>query len=367
MRSANDRSNPIDVSRRRLLVVVLTAVVVLGSLPGAALAQSESGVGGTVVVAEGETVDEVSVVAGTVIVDGTVTGDVSALAGNVYVRGDVGGDVSVATGNLEITGTVEGGVSAGAGNVLIGEDAVVGGAFEVGAGQVTIEGELAGDATIGAETITLGESASVGGDLRYGGDLRGNTDAVAGGITEDSTLGMEIAPTLQPFAGWVVAVYAFVLNLLLGAALLAVFPRFSAGVADRVATEPLRTGLAGLGVLVGVPLLIAALAITIVGIPVALAVALAFGFLVWVGIVYGRFAVAAWLLSYADVDNRWLALVVGLAGAALLVRIPFLGDLLNFLIFLLGLGALSVGLYVRARGGREPTTTGPEPGEGPAI
>lgn len=359
MHSASDRSNPIDVSRRRLLVVVLTAVVVLGSLPGAALAQSESGVGGTVVVAEGETVDEVSVVAGTVIVDGTVTGDVSALAGNVYVRGDVGGDVSVATGNLEITGTVEGGVSAGAGNVLIGEDAVVGGAFEVGAGQVTIEGELAGDATIGAETIRLGDGASIAGDLRYDGALEGDTAAVAGDVIRDSRLGVDLAPTIQPLASWLFAVYAFVANLLLGAALLALFPRFSTGVADRVAADPLRTGAIGLAVFVGVPVVLLAIAITVIGIPISLVGAFAFALVVWIAVVYGRFAVGAWLLSLVDVDDRWAALLVGLVVGAVLSQIPVLGGLLNLLIFLLGLGALAMGLYDRRR--REPVAGGPEP------
>jgi cytoskeletal protein CcmA (bactofilin family) len=340
-------------ARRRIAVVVLV-VVLLGTVPAGVAAQSESTVGGTVVVGEGETIDELEAVAGTVVVEGTVTGDVSAAAGDVRIvnGGEVGGDLEAAAGSVTIDGTVDGDVNAGAGSVEVGEDATVGGEFTAGAGNVVIDGTLEGDAAIGAETITLGEEAEIAGDLRYSGDLQGNTDAVAGSITEDSSLGVDIGPTLQPFASWLVSLYTLALNLLLGAALLALFPRFSDGIADRVATDPVRTGLVGLGVLVGIPLLLAAAAITIIGIPFTIVGGFAFALVIWIGIVYGRFAVAAWLLSYADVENRWLALVVGLVGGAILAQIPFLGGLLNFIMLLLGLGALAWGLYGHRRTAR---------------
>ncbi|WP_207586270.1 polymer-forming cytoskeletal protein [Halomontanus rarus] len=344
---------PSRPSPKQLLVLVLIVAVVVGMLPGFALAQSgsQSGVGGTVVVDDGETVSGLSGVAGTVVVreGGTVTGDVSGLAGNVYIHGTVEGDVSAAAGNVEITGTVEGDVATGSGNLVVAEGATIRGALEAGAGNVDIDGTIDGDVTVGAETIRLGEAAAIGGDLRYDGNLQGNTATVAGEITRDSTLGFDVAPTIQPIASWLFAVYALALNLLLGAALLALFPGFSRGVAERVASDPVRTGLVGLGVLVAVPILLIAAAITIVGIPLTIAGAFVFALVSWIGIVYGRFAAAAWLLSRAGTDNRWLALVVGLVGGALLAQVPIVGGLANLLLFLLGLGALSVGLYTHAR------------------
>ncbi|MCU4971966.1 polymer-forming cytoskeletal protein [Halobacteria archaeon AArc-m2/3/4] len=362
---------PSRPSLKQLAVLVLIVAVILGTLPGLVLAQSQSGVGGTVVVADGETVSELSGVAGTVIVQegGTVTGDVSGLAGNVYIHGTVEGDVTAAAGNVEITGTVDGNVATGSGNLLVAEGATIRGTLEAGAGNIRIDGTIDGDVAVGAETITLGEAAAIGGDLRYDGDLQGNTAAVAGEITRDSTLGFDLAPTIQPIASWLFAVYALALNLLLGAALLALFPDFSRGVADRVASDPARTGLVGLGVLVGVPILLIAAAITIVGIPFTIAGAFVFALVSWIAVVYGRFAVAAWLLSKAGEDNRWLALVVGLVGGALLAQVPFVGGLANLLLFLLGLGALSVGLYAHARRhrGRESPSGVPERGSGPGT
>lgn len=344
---------------RPAVVVLLAFVLVVGFLPSTAAAQS--GIGGTVIVEEGETVSEVNSVAGSVIVRGTVAGDVSAFAGDVYVTesGVIEGDLSAAAGNVRIAGTVNGEVASGAGNVRVEETGVVQGSFQVGAGNVIIDGEIAGDATIGAETIRLGDDARIGGSLTYDGNLEGNQGAVEGDITRDRTLGGEIVTDFGPLASAVFSVYAFLFNLILGAFLLAVFPRFSAGVADRVATDPIRTGLVGLGVLIAVPILLLAFAITVIGIPITIVGAFVFVLVVWIGIVYGRYAVGAWLLSLANVGNKWAGLLVGLLIGAILAEVPIVGGLINFLIFLLGLGALSIGLYAHLRGFGSKPAAGP--------
>lgn len=343
-----------ELASRQVFVGLVVLAMLLSLVPAPATAQT--GGGGTIIVDEGETVSEVSAVAGTVVVRGTVTGDVSVLAGDVRVEegGTVEGDLSAAAGNVRISGTVNGVVSAGAGNVHVQETGTVGGNFDVGAGNVIIDGTIEGDATIGAETIRLGEDAEIAGSLTYDGELEGNLGAVQGDITRDPTIGAGLATDFQPLATAVFAAYAFLLNLILGAILLFLFPRFSAEVADRVVTDPVRTGLIGLGLLIAIPVLLLALVITVVGIPLMLVGAIAFTLLAWIGVVYGRFAVGAWLLSLAEVDNRWAALVVGLLLGAIFAQVPVIGGLLNFLIFLLGFGALARGLYGLRQSRAEP-------------
>ncbi|RZH68885.1 bactofilin family protein [Natrinema altunense] len=343
-------------TRSRLVVIAVVALAVAGTVPVLVAAQSNGQTGGTVVVEEGETVETLEGIGGSVVVRGTVTNDVSAVGGDVRVErtGSVGGDLEAAGGSVTIAGTVDGDVAVGAGSLTIAENGTVGQDLTAGVGSATIDGTIEGDAEIGAETIRLGESASIAGDLRYDGDLEGNTDAVAGDVVEDSSLGVDVAPTIQPFASWLFAAYALAVNLLLGAALLALFPRFSDGVADRVASGPVRSGLVGLLVAVGIPVLLIALAITVIGLPLSLVGGFAFGLLLWVGTIYGRFAVAAWLLSLVRLGNRWLALVVGLVAGAALGRlpIPFVGGVINLLVLLLGLGALVRALYGHWRAGR---------------
>ncbi|RQG94642.1 bactofilin family protein [Natrarchaeobius chitinivorans] len=332
---------------RRTALLLAFALVFCVAVPGTAVAQSESQVGGTVVVEEGETIDELEAFAGTVVVEGTVTGDVSAVGGDVRIDGDVGGDLEAVGGSATVAGNVDGDLEAATGTLSIEEDGTVGGDLSAGAGTVVIDGTVDGNAAVGAETIRLGDDAAIAGDLRYGGTLEGNTDAVAGEIRQETTWGWGDETGFETVFSWLFSAYVLALNLVLGAALLLVFPRFSGGVADHVANDPLRTGLVGLGALVGVPVLLVAIAVTIVGLPISFVGGFAFALAIWIAIVYGRFAVAAWVLSLVDVHNRWVALVVGLVAGALVVQIPYFGSLINLLVLLLGLGALARGLYAR--------------------
>lgn len=336
-------------TQRSVLAVLIAMVVVVSIVPGVGAAQS--GVGDSTVVESGERVSDISGVYGTIIIEGTVTGDVSGVAGNIVVRdgGVVEGDFEAAAGSIRIAGTVQGSVSTGAGSIYLTESGLVEGDFDVGAGDVRIEGTIRGDAQVGAETIRLGEAAAIDGSLTYDGSLEGNRDAVSGDITRDRSLGGDIVTDIQPVATWIFAINAFILNLLLGALLLGLFPKFSDSVVDRVRATPLRSGLVGIGLVVGIPIVLILVAITIVGIPVSLAGLLAFLVFAWIGLVYGRFAVGVWLLSAANVDNRWAGLVVGLVLAAILGQIPLIGGGVNLVIFLLGVGSLAISLVTRRR------------------
>lgn len=315
----------------------------LGIIPGQAVAQPT--MGDTVHVAEGETVSEVSALAGSIIIEGTVTGDVSGAAGSVIIDGTVEGDVEVATGSLTINGQVGGDVSAGAGNVHIGEQGSIGGALEIGAGNVRIDGTVVGNAQIGASAIHLGETAEIGGSLTYDGSLSGNLDAVAGETVRDRTLGPTVGQEVQPLAEWLFTIYAFVLNLVLGGILLALFPRYSDSVSEIVRSQPVQSGIVGIGLLIGIPIFLLAMALTILGIPLMVIGVFLFLLVIWISLIYGRFAVGMWALGYFDQHNRYLGLFVGLLIAIILAQIPVLGGLVNFVIFVLGLGAVFSGLY----------------------
>jgi hypothetical protein len=146
------------------------------------------------------------------------------------------------------------------------------------------------------------------------------------------------------------AVYGALANLLLGSIFLVIFPDFSAGVASRVADAPARSAGIGLVTLVGVPIVALVVALTLVGIPLAVVGLLAFGTAVWAGLVYGQYAVGVRALATLDREHRWLALVVGVLGVAVLGIVPVLGALVQFGVLVVGLGALVVGLRRTYRG-----------------
>lgn len=363
---------------RRALVLVVVMALLLQAGTGIAAAQSFEGAAGTVVVEEGETVSSVEAVATTILVRGTVTGDVSGAAANVEVAetGRVGGNLEVAAATIRVAGAVDGNVNAAGANVEISDTATIGGDLEVGASYALVDGAVAGNVVAGAETLELGPNADVGGEFRYdaGTFTESPESMVAGGVVQDSSIQGAAGPDFEPFTipPWVGVVYGLLASFLLGVVLLAVFPEFSTAVADRVATDPLKSGGVGLLTLVAVPVVLVLVAITIIGIPLTILGAIAFGIVAWVGSVYGQYAVGAWALAQFETDNRWLALVVGLVGFALLGQIPVLGGFLDLVAFLLGLGAFTLGLRNSYRnrgsgetsGGRQTTldeTTGDAP------
>lgn len=329
----------------RIVAVVLAIIAVLAAAPGVAAADTRTG--GVVIVEEGETVNEdLEAMAGTVIVHGTVDGDLSALAGNVVVTGTVTGNVDALAGNLRITGDVGGDVSGGVGNAVL-EGGTVDGNVDIGAGNLVVNNTVRGDVTAGSETITLGSAAVIQGALEY--------QAATFNRHPDARVDGEIRQVERPIVdrplvpGWLATVYGLLVNLLLGGLLLFAFPVFSRDVATRAMNAPLRSGGVGLLALVGIPVVLLLLAITIIGIPVAVLGAFLFAFFVWIGSVYGAFTVGVWLLSLVDRSSSWLALLVGLLVVTVLYQLPFLGGLTRFLIFLLGIGALSLAVLTRYR------------------
>lgn len=338
------------------LVAVLLVVSLLAVAP--AVAGAARG-GGTVTVPAG-TVHEgnLEVVAGTVVIDGTVDGDVQGVAGSIVVSGTVTGNVEAAAGSVTIRGTVEGNVESAGGSVSLLEGGRVGGSLEAGAGTLTLSGVVDGDVRAGVERLTVEETATIGGDLVY--------DATTAEISSGATVGGEVrqvdsldvgvglplvgdVPFGAVFATWTFALFGFVLNLAVGALLLVAGPRFARRVVATGESTPLRSGVAGLLVFVGVPVILVVLLLTLVGIPLAVAGLFAYLLVLWVAYVYGALVAGTWLASLADVDSLWAGLVVGLLVAAVL-SVVSLGGVVSFVYLLLGLGALALSALAVRRG-----------------
>ncbi|MUW14978.1 cell shape determination protein CcmA [Halorubrum sp. CBA1125] len=354
---------------RRRISVVLAVVALLSPLAtGLATAQSIQGASGAIVVDEGETVDGIDAAAGTIVVRGTVAGDISGAAGSIQIAesGRVDGDVQVAAGTVFVDGAIGGNAEVGAGAFELTETGRIDGSLDVGAGSVRVDGAVGGDVRAAADSVVLGPNADVGGEFRYDADsFTESPDAtVAGGVVEDTSLsgetGVAFGSDLVP--SWIGSAYGVAVNLALGGVLLLAFPRFSRGVAERVGEGPVVSGGVGLLALIATPILLVLVAITIVGIPLALVGIAAYVVALWVGSVYGRYALGSWVLDRLDRPNRWAALLIGVVGVAAIGLIPWIGGLVDLLVLLLGVGALALGLRDRYQG-RDDVS----PSEGDAV
>lgn len=348
-----------DRAVRRGLAVLVVASVLLSGFTGTAAAETRAG--GSVTIAEDETVSELTVASGTVVVRGTVQGDLDGVAGSVVIAptGTVTGDVTVAAGNLRIEGSVAGSVDTGSGTVTLASGGRVGGDFTVGAETVLIAGRIDGTAVVGAESITLAESGTVGGDLRYdpNGEFRDEGGTVGGEVVTDGSIGVG-GFTLPAIPWGLFTGYFLLANLFFGAIVLWLAPETSDRVGDAVGDQPLVSIGVGVVSMLAIPALLILFAVTVVGIPLMLIGFVLFALLLWLSLIYGQFAAARWVLGRANLDSRWLALIVGVLGFGLAGRLPLIGGLVTLALLLLGLGAVTL-VLVRKRQSED----GPEDSE----
>jgi hypothetical protein len=323
---------PLQTIVRYLLTlsVVALGLVALSPLPAHAF---ESKAFGDVVVESGEVEDEVSTPVGDVRVEeaGAIEGDIHSGWGDIEVYGKVGDDINAGHGDVEVYGPVGGGIDAGFGDVYV-------------------DAPVKGDVNVGHGSVELGDAALVHGDVYYGrGEVRGNTNAVEGGMIAGRAPHMEHEPDgfgIPGFVGWVFAAAAFVACSVL-LAVLAPGPLLAA--ARRAEESPGWSLLFGVASVPAVVVFAVVLAVSIVGIPLLLLLAPAYLALVFFGALVAAYF-AGRRVVFATGHYRGgnaLAAMVGAIILAVVYVIPVLGGLLLYGLALLGTGAAILALFSR--------------------
>jgi hypothetical protein len=318
-----------------------------------------------------------------------VAGDLIAAGGNVVVEAPVAGDAFVAGGQVRIAGTVgqslvaTGGqvtldaaigrhLRVGGGQVEVGAGAEVGGdasigggrvvlrgpvrgTVRIGGGQVLIDSAVDGDVIVGSGRLTLGPDARIAGSLRYrsGADLARDPAAQVVGPVE--LLGMDGMGRWEGgehgprwgFLAWFWTVGVMLLAGLVAAAVPATTDRLG----QTLGTRP--GGSLGRGVLLllGVPVLAVLLVVTIVGIPLALAVLLLYPVLLFAGYLATALGLGQWALTRVRADAaagtgaRVAAAMAAVLLLALAGRLPVVGGAVALLAVLVGMGAIALLLF----------------------
>lgn len=336
----------------RITVLAIIGVLCLTGMAGSVSAQ-EHRTGSTITIGPDETHEgDLETTAGEVVVAGTVDGDLTATGGSVTITGSVTGDLTATGGDVFIDGDIEGALTATGGDVYVRENATIGGTVDVTAGTISIAGSINGETQLDGDSITVGPTAVIDGDLAYRADNINLADEaeITGTVAERDDF--ESSPfsdiSMPDIPDWAVTpllgIYFFLANFVLGAVLLLGAPRFSERVTEQGVTRPVTSSGIGLATLIGTPIVIGALLLTLVGIPLAFFAGYSFFFILWVGLVYGAFVVGTWGLSLFDHVHRWGALTFGLALASLVGILPYVGILLIAFV-LVGIGALVRALY----------------------
>lgn len=334
----------------------------------------------------GGRVDILAEVAGDVIAAGgrvtigqVVTGDVIVIGGDVAVTGQVLDDVRAAGGIVTINGKISGDVIAAGGSVSVTPETTVGGKawlagvdvevrgtihrwLRAAAKTIRISGQIEGDVKLVAQEIEVLPTARIEGNFTYTSPREAKIDPAAqirGAVTHRRAEFPEDVARTAAAMVWIGRILLFPGLMAAGIVLFLLFPGFTVSAARTIKSNPWKSLAAGFALLVSTPVAGVLLCITILGIPLGLAVFA----LYFVSLLVG-FLTAAFFLGDLgtrlfrrgpELSKGWrvLSLVVALIVLGLARLIPVVGIMILFLALLFGLGASSVHGY-RAYAGTRP-------------
>jgi len=277
---------------------------------------------------------------GTVRISGKVAGDLAVAGGTVFIEGEVADDVRVAGGTVSVSGRIGNDLILFGGTTEVTSEANVAGDVLAGAGSLTISGTT-GSVKAGIGELTIASTAKINGDLTYTSDREATIESgatITGQTVREQPTRTGVDRVMQ-FGG------AFpILTLVMALLFLYVFPNKAAKVAVTWRRGFAGNLLWGFLFLIGVPIAAVILMVSLIGLPIGFGLFLIYPILLYVGSLTAALGLGTWLKNLMDREKEprptWLAVVLGVAGLAILGYIPFVGWILGFLAFLSGLGAL---------------------------
>lgn len=326
---------------------------------------------GNVVQIDGDINGDAFITAGVVTVNGKISGDLFVAGGKVNINGEVGNSVRILAGDVTVNGPVGRNLLLLCGNCTITKQSTITGSLltaganlelsapQIGRGfrffgsRLYLNSPISHEAFVVADReFLLGPSASVSGDLKY----TGSTEAVlqpgatvAGRISYQKINQGESYPRYfgaQSALSGVNRVrplfdlLGFFVSVLVGYIFLGLFPKIFEKVAMAIENRPAASFGWGVIAVLITPVVIVLFAITLIGIPVALVLALA-AYIFWLVATYlVAFFLGRRILLPKFGERRGWSLILGLFLFFLLGFIPVLGQLIKLLLVLFGLGAI---------------------------
>lgn len=363
---------------RKISIAVLAIVATLLLVAGISSAQTFKSDDNTQVAAS-ETIDSAAYLFGdTVDVAGTINGDLYCAGQTVNISGTVKGDIFCAGQTINFSGTADGSlrlagqtitisgqstqsatlfaqttnladsakisqdVNGGSSIFTVANKASIGRDLTYAASSIVINGTIARDVKVSAENLTLGSGAKVGGDIAYTSvnTIDKATTASVGGVVTQSIPKEESGSsyTMNVAGSMLFLLYFFIAVMVLLVALVLLFPSLYKSSYARIGTSPWMSMLFGLIALMIVPIMLLLVALTVVGIPLAIVLGL-----VWLVILLLSGSFSAYYLGALVLKNQKNPVIIMLAGGTLLLIllcIPIVGFFVWILSTILGVGII---------------------------
>jgi hypothetical protein len=300
----------------------------------------------------------------TVELNGKFGNDVWALGMNVKLNGTFADHARIAAQSVTVNGIVSNGLWAVAATISASTNTHLYGDQFLYSDQLSLLGHIEGNIYAKARTITLG--GTIIGDVRLVGDdivIRPGTTILGNlhYITTNQSIVLDSnsqvsgdlyhmpAPasisTTNPAATWLLTLYFFGAAILVGIPMMILFPNYT-GLAVRCLRISLwKCGLAGIAATFGAPFIIVAIAVTVIGLPLAAVTGALYGLVMYLGKIAVALAIGSTLLhkrGQISLSGALLSLVTGLFLYYSLAFIPFVGSSLQATATAFGAGALIV-------------------------
>jgi hypothetical protein len=316
--------------------------------------------------------------AGRIHIDQPVAGDAVLGAGSIDIQAAVGEDLRAAGGIITLAAPVHREVLLVAGRIILTPAADVRGetwlaaasvtlggrlvsAAKVYARDITVTGESYGPLELSADRIEIGDGARVLGDITYSSasEIRIHPLAKVEGKVIRSPAKLDVnepatIPGLKPLRPLLVVVlFAF------GMLLIAACPRFVYGSVRTLAAVPSKSLALGTALFFSVPPVAVLLVITIIGIPVGLALLLAYALGLAGGYIVTALFIAARLARLVQGRaltgwRQYAFMAAALLLLALVTSIPYVGALILLLVCAGGLGAVVLQRFSRQHAAAAP-------------
>lgn len=327
---------------------------------------------GSTVIISGTINSDAYLAGGNVIVDGNINGDLLVAGGNVNIIGNVANNVRVVAGQVTVSGSIGENLSVVGGNVTIADNAKINGNVVAAVGSLSVFALITGDMNIASGHMVLASQvdgdvnaaigdllltpfAKINGNLTYWSDnpAQMQSGAQVIGETTQKQLPKKLQKTpsekeivntaVSGFIGlfFLMKIAGLISSLIMGLLFIRFFPVYSKNIIAKLSNQPFR--LLGIGFLavILIPIISVLLAVTLIGIPLAV-----FGIILMLVLVYFSHIVVSMFAGdlvlkklNKKVSLAW-TFIVGIIIYSLIPFVPILGKLVLFIAGLIAIGAI---------------------------
>jgi cytoskeletal protein CcmA (bactofilin family) len=323
---------------------------------------------GTTIEINGTVNGDIFVAGNNIVIDSeNINGDIFAVAGSsITVKGKINGSLRLISENIDLMADVSGNAMVVGQSFRLDSDnkldghltfwgQIVNVAGEVGRLEGAFEslrlsGAVNNDVDVylfsdkSKENLNISDDASIGGTLYYKSlkELEINSNAAIGGVSFNEIIKEhKVDFDKGDLFGWVIKFFGM---LVVGMIALHLFPKFVSNSYHLVYKRPVKTFFKGLLLLIITPLASILIAITVIGIPVALIAMALWAITLYLAGVMGAWLIGKFIKNKLFAKTKWhklFILALGILIFILLGKIPFIGFLILMVVYLLAWGTFA--------------------------